>query len=130
MKDSSLEINFPYLAARGDGRGSFVQWLKELSFTLVDQFSVNDIVRWGWIEPLFRVTIPDQYFLAWEEYPSLGGGRGSLLEDSYAWADEFWYSADGPHNFLYVYNISLENEWFIHPFDREEERYRCQISRF
>ena len=47
MKDSELELNLPFLAARGDGEGTFARWLMELHFPLADKLSVYTNSKMG-----------------------------------------------------------------------------------
>ena len=79
---------------------------------------------------MFRVEIPKAYYLAWDDYPALGGGSGSVLEDPDAWADTFWYSSNGSPVLSYTDKLSLQGAWFVHPFDRDEECYQAKVQEF
>lgn len=63
MKISAIEQDFPYLAARGDNRGSFVDWLTTLHVKIPGGATIADLIAWGWIRPDFRVVLPESYFL-------------------------------------------------------------------
>jgi hypothetical protein len=117
MRISRLEADLPYLPARGGGDGLFLDWVKELGFSLPSTNSVRDAVDAELIRPLFRFPVPPGYFFSWKDYPVLGTAHE--IDKSEILADRLYYSAGGPGGTLYRLEGRPRGMWFIHPFDRE-----------
>lgn len=115
MRMATLEQEFPYLAARGDDSGSFVQWLDVLKVSRHSGLTIANMIRWGWIRPIARVVIPNRYFKTWQNYPVLPDKK--YHHDDDAWADALWQFAGSSKGFVF-WEKSLRGEWFVHPFDR------------
>ncbi len=53
-------------------RGGFHRWLKDIGLErFITKYPVEQLVRWGWLVPQFRVLFPTDFFLSWENYPEL-----------------------------------------------------------
>ncbi|HEX9688636.1 MAG TPA: hypothetical protein VGB47_06170, partial [Thermoanaerobaculia bacterium] len=124
MKVSAIEQDFAYLAARGDNRGSFVDWLKTLNVKVPGSATIPDLIAWGWVRPDFRILLPDRYFLDWPNYPSQGSDRE--VHDDDVWAGLFWYSAGTGNGFLYQREPYV-GPWFVHPFNRAGSPHEARI---
>ena len=48
----------------GDGKGSFVEWLKELGLNdkFLRDYPITQLVDWGWLRPQFRIIFPSTLF--------------------------------------------------------------------
>lgn len=45
-------------------------------------------MRYGWIEPVLRIHLPESFYLSWENFPSLSM-RGTIAEGDF-WASHLW----------------------------------------
>jgi len=99
------------LTAKEGNEGSFVNWLKELGLgKFIGDYSLPQLVEWGWLTPQSRVVLSKDYFIEWKDFPCIGTGLDlnnyeveSLLWDSSWCIDE------------------QESLWFLHPFFRPDD---------
>jgi hypothetical protein len=126
VRVSTTEHDFPYLAARGDNTGSFLRWLDELRVPYSHTVRIGDMIRWGWLQPSFRILLPDTYFLSWKDFPADAAGSHDVSEDN-VWAHHLWWAAGGASSFLYQ-QLPFRGNWFVHPFDRPDNEYSARIT--
>jgi hypothetical protein len=129
MKGDVLERDFAYLALRGDGEGSFKEWLTILGIGSDTNLDPLDAIRWGWLTPSHRVIVPERYFRAWKSYPTINDPDRPGIPRRDVWADHLWYASRNHWGTLFSLAGTLEGEWFIHPFDRPKNPYRAHFRR-
>jgi hypothetical protein len=104
-----------YLSAPGSTLGyHFGSFLKKLNISLGED-QLREFVQLGWIQPILRVHLPERFFLAWENYPSLSF-EGDFLEED-LWATRLWnYSATSP-SLMALHGSGRTCNWYTHYLD-------------
>ncbi|HEX5758839.1 MAG TPA: hypothetical protein VF121_06555 [Thermoanaerobaculia bacterium] len=78
-----------YVACPASGiKGSFRELLDDLGCALPADLEPAELVRYGWIEPVLRIHLPESFYLSWENFPSLSM-RGTIAEGDF-WASHLW----------------------------------------
>ena len=115
MNIHGLDQHCRYLSAPGSTLlYHFGSFLKMLNISLGED-QLREFVRLGWIQPVLRLRLPERFFLAWENYPSLSF-EGNFLEED-LWATRLWnYSATSP-SLLALHGSGRTCNWYTHYLD-------------
>lgn len=103
----------PTLLTAHEGRsGSFVRWLEELGLAeFLKDYSLAQLVEWGWVEPQYRVCFPKRFFECWDSYPCATWNPPEDL-NPYVLLWDYWWDIDTDDQEL----------WFLDPaFNPNEE---------
>lgn len=92
---------------------SFTRLLVNLGITLPSGHTLQDMVRWGWLEPSVRLPLPAPFVQQWRAFPTLGLARQIRAEDEpldLLWSRAFiaWPEVPGSR---------CTAEWWTHPFE-------------
>lgn len=125
MRVSQLEMDLPYLAAKGGEIGQFLTRLKEVGVELPLGVTPRDLVSAGLISPLFRIPVPRRYFAGWTDYPRVDTHHE--IEEEDVGIDNLYFAAAGAGT-LYAMDDDPKGNWFVHPFDRHSGMSAATIS--
>lgn len=103
-----------YLSVLNGDYGSFPDFLKKVGVELPHNVGLSDIVRWGWLVPMFRIEIPSRFIQSWENFP-IYSQKGEFHSEDH-WANSAWYLAT--HSFRVIHDGS--DDWYLHPFDSND----------
>ena len=111
------EITARYLPYNFDFCKDFLNWLEKLGFSrLPHGLTPYDFVKFGWIEPVLRVDIPESFYLTWKNYPELPADDSEFPEE------DKWALYCKPYS-----SPTLDDppeKWFLHVFDKPDSEAR------
>ena len=74
------------------------------------QYPLRKLVEWGWINPQYRITFPQEFFTVWENFPEIPAKTAPKSANHSLLWDAYWHI-----------DRTDEPLWFLHPFFRPND---------
>jgi hypothetical protein len=106
VHDDAMPAQGPLLTAQQGQDGTFPSWLEDLGLKdFLRQYPLRQLVEWGWINPQYRITFPQEFFTVWENFPEIPAKTAPKSASHSLPRDAYWH-------------IDRNDEplWFLHPF--------------
>ena len=98
----------PLLTAQQGQEGTFPRWLEDLGLKdFLERYPLPQLIEWGWVVPQHRVIFPNEFFVAWQNFPYLDSEVAPGFESYSLLWDSYW-----------LIDSTDEPLWFLHPFFR------------
>jgi hypothetical protein len=111
VHDYGMFAQGPLLTAQQGQDGTFPSWLEELGLKdFLRQYPLRQLIEWGWINPQYRITFPQEFFTVWEHFPEIPARTAPKSSNHSLLWDAYWHI-----------DRTDEPLWFLHPFFRPND---------